>query len=330
MAETITFQNVLDHLLDSKKDIPRSHLSHYSDLDPKSLRLFLDIWPSVKPARKLLLLNELAANLETDNIVSYEDIGRALLGDADGEVRARALLLLAESNDPKLASKLTDILLNDTELAPRMEAANLIGEFILLGELEELSEDIQRKAEDALIKVIKSEDNPTLRKNALEALGYSSRIEIIMLIESAFERTDPTWVASALRAMGRSHDERWLEDVIGKLLDDDPRIKFAAVEAAGELNIQDAGPILLKMLEDEEEDDDVIAAAIWSLSQIGGDDARVYLLHLIEQTDDEALTEYLEEALENLDFIEELNKFDLLLLDEDADLEDVETLDEDE
>ncbi len=330
MAETITFQNVLDHLLDSKKDIPRSHLSHYSDLDPKSLRLFLDVWPSVKPARKLLLLNELAASLETDNIVSYEDIGRALLDDADGEVRARALLLLAESNDPKLASKLTDILLNDTELAPRMEAANLIGEFILLGELEELSEDIQRKAEDALIKVIKSEDNPTLRKNALEALGYSSRIEIIMLIESAFERTDPTWVASALRAMGRSHDERWLEDVIGKLLDDDPRIKFAAVEAAGELNIQDAGPILLKMLEDEEEDDDVIAAAIWSLSQIGGDDARVYLLHLIEQTDDEALTEYLEEALENLDFIEELNKFDLLLLDEDADLEDVETLDEDE
>ena len=321
MAETITFQNILDHLLDSKKDIPRSHLSHYSDLDPKSLRLFLDVWPSVKPARKLLLLNELAAHLETDNIVSYEDIGRSLLDDADGEVRARALLLLAESNDPKLASKLTDILLNDSDLAPRMEAVNLIGEFILLGELEELSEDIQRKAEDALIKVIKSEDNPTLRKSALEALGYSSRIEIIMLIESAFERTDPTWVASALRAMGRSHDERWLEDVVGKLLDDDPRIKFAAVEAAGELNIQDAGPILLKMLEDEEEDDDVIAAAIWSLSQIGGDDARVYLLHLIEQTDDEALTEYLEEALENLDFIEELNKFDLLLLDEEADLD---------
>jgi HEAT repeat protein len=328
MAETITFQNILDHLLDSKKDIPRSHLSHYSDLDPKSLRLFLDVWPSVKPARKLLLLNELAAHLETDNIVSYEDIGRALLDDADGEVRARALLLLAESNDPKLASKLTDILLNDSELAPRMEAVNLIGEFILLGELEELSEDIQRKAEDALIKVIKSEDNPTLRKNALEALGYSSRIEIIMLIESAFERTDPTWVASALRAMGRSHDERWLEDVIGKLLDDDPRIKFAAVEAAGELNIQDAGPILLKMLEDEEENDDVIAAAIWSLSQIGGDDARIYLLHLIEQTEDEDLTEFLEDALENLDFNEELNKFDLLSLDADNDLEEID-LDED-
>jgi HEAT repeat protein len=326
MAETLTFQNILDHLLDSKKDIPRNHLQYYSDLDPKSLRLFLDVWSSVKPNRKLLLLNELLANLETDSIVSYEDIGRSLLDDADGEVRARAIRLLAESDDPKLAIKLTDILLNDTDLAPRLEAAHALGEFILLGELEKIPGNIQPKAEDALIKVIRSEDNPALRKRSLEALGYSSRPEIVKLIESAFQRADPTWVASALRAMGRSHDEHWNDDVINTLLHDDPRIRFAAVEAAGELAIEDAGAILLQMLEEEEEDDDVVAAAIWSLSQIGGDDARIYLLNLIENTEDETAIEFLEDALENLDFMEELNKFDLLSLDEDE----LDELDEDE
>ena len=259
MTETITFQNVLDHLLDSKKEIPQAHLKLYSDLDPKSLRLFMDVWPSVKPVRKLLLLNELINHLEVDTLVTYEEIGRALLDDPDGDVRARAILLLAESDDPKLAAKLTNILLNDTDLAPRMEAVNLLGEFILLGELEELPEEIQRKAEDALITVIRSDDNSALRRSALEALGYSSRPEMVTLIESAFERADPAWKASALRAMGRSHDERWNDGVISTLLDEDPRIKFAAVEAAGELNIQEAGSILLKMLEDEEEDDDVIA-----------------------------------------------------------------------
>jgi HEAT repeat protein len=329
MAEINTFQDILDHLLDSKKEILQSHLQYYSDLDPKSLRLFLDVWPSVKPARKLLLLDKLLANLETDNIVSYMDIGRALLDDTEGEVRARAIRLLAESDDPQLAVKLTEILLNDADLAPRMEAANLLGEFILLGELEKLPGKIQSKAEDALVAIVRSDDTPTLRKLCIEALGYSSRPELAGLIESAFQRAEATWVASALRAMGRSHDERWNEDVISMLLNDDPRIRFAAVEAAGELVIEDAGPILLQMLEEEEEDDDVVAAALWSISQIGGDDARIYLLNLIENTEDEDLVEFLEDALENLDFTEELNKFDLLSLDGD-DADDLEELDQDE
>ena len=64
MATKLTFQNVLDHLLDSKKDIPQSHLKFYSDLDPKSLRLFLDVWPGVQPDRKLLLLDQLLTHLE--------------------------------------------------------------------------------------------------------------------------------------------------------------------------------------------------------------------------------------------------------------------------
>ena len=325
MPDKISFQNVLDHLLDSKKDFPQSHLKFYSDLDPKSLKLFLDVWTRVQPPRKLILLDALLSQLEADTIVYYEDIGRALLDDPNGEVRARAIRLLVESDDPKLAGKLIDIFLNDTDLAPRMEAAQLLGEFILLGELEKVKEDQQRKIEDALIMVVRSEDNPTLRKRALESLSFSSRPEIAALIESAFERTDPAWKASALRAMGRSHDERWSEEVVSMLLDEDPLIKFAAIEAAGQLIIEEAVPILLQILDDEEEDDDVAAAAIWSLSQIGGDEARIYLVALIEQTEDEDLVEFLEDALENLNFTEELNKFDLLTLDE-GDIE----IDEDE
>lgn len=330
MAE-LTFQSVLDHLLDSKKDIPQSHLRHYSDLDPKSLRLFLDIWPRVTPERKLLLLDHLLSHLDSDTLVSYEDIGRELLRDTDGEIRARAIGLLAESNDPKLVPPLLEIFLTDSVLAPRIEAANLLGEFVLLGELEELNEAMQHQIEDALISVIRSEENPTLRRHALEALGYSSREETVNILESAYQREDPAWIASALHAMGRSHDNRWNDSVVSKLLDNDPRIRFAAAEAAGELVIEEASPIMLQMLEDEEEDDDVVSAAIWSLSQIGGEDARVYLLNLLEQTEDEETIEFLEDAIENLDFNEELNHFDLLSLNEDdEDLDEVEDLDDED
>jgi HEAT repeat protein len=317
MTKDLTFQTVLDRLLDPKKDIPDSHLQHYSDLDPQSLRLFLDVWRRLDPDRKLLLLDGLLSRLDSDTLVSYEDIGRALLNDADGQVRARAIGLLAESNDPKLVETLIGIFLNDADLAPRTEAARLLGEFILLGELEELDETLLHKTENALISIVRGEGNPSLQRRTLESLGYSSRDEMINIIESAFQRADPAWVASALRAMGRSHDNRWDEDVVGKLLDPDPRVRFAAVEAAGELSIEQAGPIMLQILEDEEEDDNVVTAAIWSLSQVGGEDARYTLLSMLDQAQDEDLIEYLENALENLDFNEELDRFDLLSLDED-------------
>ncbi len=175
--------------------------------------------------------------------------------------------------------------------------------------------------EDALLSVVRGEADSTLRKRALESLSYSSRPETAALIESAFERADPAWVASALRAMGRSHDERWNDNVISKLLDEDPIIKFAAVEAAGQLVIEAAVPILLQILDDDEEPEDVATACIWALSQIGGDDARTYLVALLDQTEDEDLSEFLEDALENLNFTEEFNKFELLNLDEDDDLD---------
>jgi hypothetical protein len=69
---------------------------------------------------------------------------------------------------------------------------------------------------------------------------------------------------------------------------------------------------------DDEEDDDVISAIIWSLSNIGGEEVRIYLLNLLDQAEgDDDLTEFLEDALSNLDFTEELERFDLMSLDED-------------
>ncbi len=327
MEQKTTFQAVLDALLDNEKDFPSRYLLYFSDIDPTSLKHFLETWPRVKPVRKLFLLDGLLSLLDSDTLVSFDDIGRALLTDSDHDVRWRAIRLLAESNDPKLVPTFIDILKNDPELEPRNEAATSLGEFVRLGELEELPEDKHQAAEDALLQIANSDkEQASLRRRALEALGYSSRPEMGILIESSFKRKDPEWQASALTAMGRSSDERWQDEVVSALLDEDPRVRFAAVEAAGELSLAEARPILIKLLEDEE-DDDVSAAAIWSLSQIGGEDVRVYLLHLLDQAEDEELVEFLEDALENLEFTEGLDQFDLLALDTDDELD---VLDEDD
>jgi HEAT repeat protein len=319
MTKKLSFQDVLDTLLDSKKSIPQGHLKLYSDLDPKSLQLFLDAWRNVPLNRKHLILNKLKEHFEEDTLVSYEEIGRALLNDPDADVRVHAIELLAESEDPKLVEKILDIFITDLEIAPRMAALHLLGEFLLLGEYEKIDRQLEHEIEDALIAAIRVEGNADLRRRSLEILGFSSREEVPTLIEAAFERIDPAWVATALRAMGHSQDERWHADVLDKLLDEEQLVKVAAIEAAGLLAIQDAVPFLIQILDDEEEEEDAVVASIWSLSQIGGDEARTYLVGLADQTDDEELSDFLEEAIENLDFIEDLNKFDLFSLDDEDD-----------
>lgn len=311
----ISFQEVVEALLDTNKDFPHHYLPHFSDIDPAALTALLAAWPRVHPVRKRTLLDHLESTARQDTLVSFDDLGRALLNDSDAAVRTRAIRLLSECDDPKLVSNLIKILQNDEDVDARAEAANALGKFVMLGELEEIPEKTHRSAEDALLKNFGGEDDPLVRRRALESLGFSARTEVPTLLDSAYRRADPDWRASALLAMGRSSDDRWQEHVIQTLAHDDPRVQLAAVKAAGELGLASARPILLNLLEDTE-DDDVIAAAIWSLSQIGGEDARAYIEALAaEAEEDEDLQAFLEDALENLAFTEDLDRFDLMSFD---------------
>ena len=83
--------------------------------------------------------------------------------------------------------------------------------------------------------------------------------------------------------------------------------------------LADARLPLLRMLE-EEDDPEIFSALIWSLSQIGGEDVRTYLENLIDQTEDDDVVEFIEDALANLAFTEDLERFDIFALNPDEDL----------
>jgi HEAT repeat protein len=220
---------------------------------------------------------------------------------------------------------------NDPDVNVRVEATNVLGLFIQLGELEEIPEDVFDEVMSALLESTKSAKEARVRRRALEALGWLSDPDVVVLVESAFEMDENEWKASALTAMGRSANDIWEDRILRSLLDENDAVRKAAVQAAGMLPLKSARLPLLRMLE-EEEDEDVMSAVIWSLSQIGGEDVRTYLEAVLDQAEEDELIGFLEEALDNLAFTEDLEKFDLLAVDPDDidDLEEVEDLDEED
>ncbi len=315
--ELIPFQRVLDTLLDKGKDVPYRYLSEFSDIEPASLKSLLETWPRIGLERKLVLLEQLNTLANDDTLVSFDDLGRALLTDSEPQVRIRAMRLLVECEDVRLVPIYIDMLTKDSVVAVRAEAATMLGIFVQLGEFEDIPANVHHQIEDVLLEVLNGEDEPSVRRRVLEALGFSSRIEVPVLIESSFNRQDPDWQASAVFAMGRSNDERWADKVLHMMVSENRRIRLAAVQASGELGLALARPLLLHLLEDED-DEAVAGAAIWSLSQIGGEDVRLYLQNLLDKVeDDDDQAAFLEEALDNLAFTEDMAGFDLLAFDAD-------------
>jgi HEAT repeat protein len=322
-ASRLPFQKTIDELLNGKKNLSRTTLRGFSDIDSESLNALLEAWPRIAPDRKQMLLDELQTLTDNDTLVCFDDFARALLNDPNVEVRTSAIHLLDECDDAKLVPIYLKMLSNDNEARARKAAAAALGKFLQLGELEEIPKKTQRRIEEALLEKVESEDEASIRRQALESIGYSARPEAMVLIKSAFQRENPDWQASALSAMGHSSDEHWESEVLPKLLDENTRVQSAAIEAAGELGLVSAREILLRLLVDEE-NDDLASTAIWALSQIGGEDARVYIEGLLDQTEDEDQVEFLEEALDNMAFNDDLAKFELLNLDLDDSLMDEE------
>jgi HEAT repeat protein len=316
--EAVPFSQVIDALLNEKKPFPPVYLHRFSDLMGSDLADFKNIWGKLKTERRLGLLEDLEQLSESDTVVLFDEVAKNALVDKDAQVRATALRLLWECEDAKLIPTYLSMLEKDEEPFVRASAATALGLFVYKGELEEIPAVIAKKIEDRLLAVEAGPDLPLVRRRALESLGYSSREEVPGLLKAAYDSEDGEWQASALFAMGRSADSRWEKAVLDRLDAAETEVQLEAVRAAGQLELESAQHLLVEMLENGEElDGEIRMAAAWSLSQIGGNNARDVLENLIETTEDEDEAEYYDLALENLVFTEEAPGFGMLNLNAD-------------
>lgn len=331
----VTFDHVLTALLDTENPFSPSYLHQFSDLENEKLAALKKIWPQIDLRRRIHLMEDLEDLNDTDTIVSFDAVAQIGLEDVDPQVRQISIRLLWESENSRLIPIFIQMMEQDADTSVRAAAAQALGQFVYIGELEEIPVEKLHLVEEALLRVPASAPE-VIRLRALEALGFSGRDEIPTMIQSAYASGAEQWMASALLAMGRSADPRWEKIILSNLQHARPRVQSQAVRAAGELELKTARQAILELLADPGSlDDDVYMAAIWSLSQIGGEKVREVLEALAENAEDDEETEFIETALENLEFTETypgLEMFDFKVKDEETltDIIDLDIQDDDE
>ncbi len=296
----ISFQAVIDALLNDDADFPATYLTAFSDIESQDLVQLLGIWNQITPERKARLFENLEILNDSDTLVDLHQIASVALTDPSAAVRASGIRMLLEYDNEKHIPLLIELLQNDIDLSVRAHAAGALGKFIYLGEIEEIKTEVLENIVTVLLAVIRSSENELVRQKALESLGYSSHKDINSIINNAFQSTDTSWLASALLAMGRSADETWVSQVLSMLAHPDFRIQREAIRAAGELEIKSARNLLLKLVQDSEPDEDVWTESVWALSKIGGGKVHGMLEKLLKNADTEEEEDFLREALDNL------------------------------
>lgn len=290
----------LDHLRDEQRTLTPKTLRALSDLTRSELVDLQSAWGQISTSRRQMLLAALVTFAQEHIEVSFNLFLRWLLSDDDPIIRHMAIAGLWEDDDDTLVQLLAPLLLTDPVSDVRASAAEALGRFVLLGELDEASPPAKALAVESLLASL---DRPTevsaVRRLVVEAIAYASEPDVRPIVHQAYTDTDALMRASAVHAMGNTGDDYWWPQVRDELHNAEPGMRAQAAYAAGELEVADAVPQLVRMIDDAEEE--VRVAAVRALGHIGGSKARQALVK-VARSDDLALSEIARDALSELEF----------------------------
>jgi HEAT repeat protein len=280
-------------------DLSQTQVARLSDLSRNNARVLAAAWESIPEENRIDLVRRFDDLSEERVDLNFGRALRVALNDRSAVVRQLAVAGLWEDESSELLDRLRDILQNDESPDVRAQAAAALERFSSKAVVGSLDESVASDLRDSLRRSAIDAGAPyAVQRRALESLGpYAADPEISSLISEAFNSEDHGLQCSALYAMGRSQDARWLPTILVQLESEDPEIRFEAARAAGLLGSADALTVLLQAARDE--DAEVRHVAIGAISQIGGRGA-VRALERLAEDAGEADLELIQSAIDDV------------------------------
>jgi HEAT repeat protein len=293
------FGQYLASLRDPALPLSVSELPKLSALTGDQAAALQESWPLIDPERRARIIGHTTQLAEDSAEYDFTALLVTGLSDDYEDIRRRSIQGLWDIDSGALEERLVELMLHDSSAAVRAEAALALGGPILSAAYGRLPDRRVERIESALRSVIESPGEiEEVRARALEAIGPLEREWVRQEIEGAYTGGSFRLKVSALHAMGRSCEERWVPMLTEELASDEAEIRFEAATALGEIGDENSIENLVRLVLDE--DDDVRAAATTALGEIGGDRARQALLILLD-SESEATREAAAAALSRID-----------------------------
>lgn len=267
-------------------------------------------------------LAQLEENFLSVNFDPIETLHESLSA-GDEDLRKRGLKLIGNLPHEQWIEPLFKQVAEDPSLAVRRQAVEALGSFIHQGRMadyhrnpgedvpepdgiEGLNTQQYQAIRDFLGELVRAEDwDDSLRAQALPHFASIYPEEAGRAIEEFYRSGQNELIEAALQAIGRlpasAHDEESWEKIVLNELSRDPQDarRMAAIEAAGQLKLQDAGHQIVRVLETIE-DREFRQAAAEALSLLDWPEGKEYLEKFRNDTD-EIVREWMEQGLARLE-----------------------------
>lgn len=153
-------------------------------------------------------------------------------------------------------------LLQEGEALERADAAKALGMIDDLGEEEE-------RAISALVERVKEDEIPTVRANAVLALGHVGDEVGKKALEDGADDKDWEVRHDAAIAMGEYRDERFINALYSLLEDDQTDVQKKAIEALGKIGEEEKGEKIISELEEFLDFPELKKEVVKAIGQIG-------------------------------------------------------------
>jgi HEAT repeat protein len=302
-------KDIITEMADTNKPLVNTHLADLSQLSAAHVKDFVQVWKTTDLKRRREIINRLT-ELSTDSVeLNFNTIFINCLNDPDEDVRSEAIDGLWEDEEPVLIPILIGLLNKDPSEKVQANAALALGRFALMAELGSISPRYGVQLAQVLLDVSGNKNKSIeVRRRALEAVAPISTEQVKTAIKTAYESRDERLSISAVYAMGKNCDSKWLPYLLKELKNADAEMRYEAVNALGEVGDEEILQYLIPVAGDD--DIDVQLAVIQALGKIGGNEAKLYLQKHAKD-ENEAVSDAIEQALNEISIQDDMTIFEL-------------------